>query len=455
MNWNTLPGFVEKYSRITVKQHKTFDGKVIEVLYGAQDENGEPVSPKEAGVDGCGRWFGIETANGTTMFVWQHPSCDGGNVEYGTEFKDEALARMEDDIRAKMALAKDVETLVKDADEQGAEQLKALQEQLNAMTDWKTPKEEVISERIKHAAERFNERLSRIAYNKEEKEKLVEEAKKLSESTDWRNTQDAFRDLQNDWRDLGYAGKTDDDLWDAFKGYQKAFNNNRRDHFSRLDEIHKTAAETKTALIEETKKLTASVKNWKDAGNQMNELMNRWKAAGSAGKETDDALWAQFSELRKNFFDARQDFFKQRSEDIQKAVDAKNELIAKAKEIIEKNDFSKNVTDAMKALDVKWREAGYAGKENNDRLWEEFKNVKEEFWTKKREDNKKRFQDIIDRKKETIRKMREEIEDLEIKKFETEDFDRIRGYERRVDEKKETIESLTSDIADLEKRLNK
>ena len=43
MDWRTLPGFDEKYSRITIKEHKTFGGKTIEVLYGAQDENGNPV----------------------------------------------------------------------------------------------------------------------------------------------------------------------------------------------------------------------------------------------------------------------------------------------------------------------------------------------------------------------------------------------------------------------------
>ena len=43
MDWHTLPGFDEKYSRITIKEHKSLGCKTVEVLYGAQDENGNPI----------------------------------------------------------------------------------------------------------------------------------------------------------------------------------------------------------------------------------------------------------------------------------------------------------------------------------------------------------------------------------------------------------------------------
>ena len=93
MDWHTLPGFDEKYSRITIKEHKSLGCKTVEVLYGAQDENGNPIAPKEAGVDGCGRWYGIESNGEYTMFSWQHPACDGGQLdtlanEYSVEFNN-------------------------------------------------------------------------------------------------------------------------------------------------------------------------------------------------------------------------------------------------------------------------------------------------------------------------------------------------------------------------------
>ena len=37
MNWKTLEGFDEKLAKVSFKAHKTFEGKVVEVLYGAKD----------------------------------------------------------------------------------------------------------------------------------------------------------------------------------------------------------------------------------------------------------------------------------------------------------------------------------------------------------------------------------------------------------------------------------
>ncbi|MBE6127990.1 MAG: DUF349 domain-containing protein [Erysipelotrichaceae bacterium] len=455
MDWRTLPGFDEKYSRITIKEHKTFGGKTIEVLYGAQDENGNPVAPREVGVDGCGRWFGIESNGEYTMFSWQHPACDGGALEFGTDLKDDALQSLEDDMRTKYDLVREAEEASKNASEDAQAVIDEVRSKLDAMKDWRTNKEEEYKERLGRALSRFENSMSHILFNKEQKEKIVEEAKALSESTSWKSAQQGFRELREDWKELGYAGNTNDELWDQFKSFEKQFNENRRNYFDHLDEIHAAAAEAKEKLVAEAREVASNVKNWKSAGDKMNELMEQWKAAGRAGRETDDSLWEQFSEIRRNFFAERKEFFNQRNAEIKEAVARKNELIEKAKEYAANKNFSKEITEKMKELDVAWKAIGFAGKENNDRLWEEFKAAKNEFWDAKREDNTRRFQEIIDRKNETIKNLRNEIEELEIKEYETENFDTIRSYQRRAEEKKEMIDSLQKDIEDLQSRLSK
>ncbi len=455
MDWQTLPGFDEKYSRITIKEHKSLGCKTVEVLYGAQDENGNPVAPREVGVDGCGRWYGIESNGEYTMFSWQHPACDGGQLEFGTDLKENALQGMEDDLKTKYDLVREAEEASKNADEDAQEVINSVKAKLAEMTDWKTAKEEEYKERLERALSRFENSISKILYNKEQKEKIVEEAKELSVSTSWKSVQQAFRDLRDDWKELGYAGKTNDDLWEQFRSFEKAFDENRKNYFAHLDEAHAAATEAKEKLIAEAKEAAANVKNWKAAGDKMNELMDQWKAAGRAGRETDDSLWEQFNSIRKEFFAQRKEFFNQRNAEIKDAVAKKNELIEKAKEYAASKNFSKEITEKMKELDVAWKAIGFAGKENNDRLWEEFKAAKNEFWDAKREDNNRRFREIIDRKNETIRNLKNEIEELQIKEYETENFDTIRSYQRRAEEKKEMIESLQKDIEDLESRLKK
>ena len=92
----------------------------------------------------------------------------------------------------------------------------------------------------------------------------------------------------------------------------------------------------------------------------------------------------------------------------------------------------------MKQLDKEWKAAGYCGKEEGDKLWNEFKTAKEEaFWDGKHSDSQKRFRmPTIGRKEAKIEETRSEINSLQVKSFETEDYDRIHSLERQIEAKK-------------------
>lgn len=452
MDWKTLPGFEEKFARITIKPHNTFGGKVVEVLYGAQDENGNPVQPKEVGVDGCGRWYGVDNDGETTMYVWTHPACDGGNTEYGTEFGENAVEAMENDVRAKLALCRKAEDILKSSGNT-EEQIAELRAEWDAMKDWGTAKEKEYAERLENSLSSFTAKVERFKANAEDKEKLVAEAVELASSTEWKKTQEAFRTLQDEWQEIGSAGDADDELWGKFSAARKQFNDARRAYFDNLDEMRAKAGETKKQLIEEAGNVLAGVKNWKQAGDKMNALMDSWKAAGSSGRETDDELWAQFNGIRKEFFEKRRAFFDERNELRKQAVDAKKALIAKAQEIVDQKNFSKEITEQMKNLDKEWKAAGNAGRDENDKLWDAFKAVKEVFWNAKHEDSLNRFREIIDRKQNSIKTIRAEVERLGEQEYETSDYTKIRGIQSRIEEKKAVIEKLQEEIKDLEAKI--
>ena len=182
--------------------------------------------------------------------------------------------------------------------------------------------------------------------------------------------------------------------------------------------------------------------------------MDKWKEAGSAGRELNDKLWDEFNTIRKSFFDARKQFFNERNAEFKKSSEAKNSIIEQAKEIVASNDFSKQVTDVMKDLDKKWKEAGYSGKDSNDKLWEEFKNIKEKFWDGKHADTQKRFKEVLARKESQVDTIKEEVNRLEEQVFETDNLDVVHSIERRIREKKDTIEKTKADIEDLKKRID-
>lgn len=453
MNWKTLPGLDEKLAKISLKQHKTFDGKVVEVLYGAQDEAGNPIQAEEAGKNGCGRWFGIQTDNDCQMFVWLHPASEGGAVEYGTEFKEEALEVMEEQLRTKQELCRKAETIVSSASETSEEELKQVKEQFDSLKDWNTPKDVQYKERFERACESFGQRMQYVNNNKSLKEAIVKKAEELAQSSEWKKVQAEFEKLQQEWNDIGFAGDSEHDMWKAFKDFQRSFQAKRKEYFATLDDQRKNSGDKKVELIEEAKQIFASVTNWKAATEKMEVLMEAWKKAGFAGKENDDSLWEEFNEIRRNFFVKRKEFFDERAKQLSKSINAKKELIEKATQIRDSKEYTKENADLMKKLDELWKEAGYSGKEDNDRLWETFRAIKNAFWDARHEESEKQLMEAIQRREERLKSLREELNTLEESLYATDESEEIHAIERDIRLMKERIAQIDETVTNMKNRL--
>ncbi len=208
------------------------------------------------------------------------------------------------------------------------------------------------------------------------------------------------------------------------------------------------------AAMDSENPLVKDIKSYKATGDLMNSLMDSWKAVKSAGHETDEALWKEFSAARQEFFTKRRAFYEERDAQRKESIDAKRALIEKAKEIAARNDYSRETTDEMKQLDVEWKKLGYSGKDENDRLWDEFKAAKDVFWNGKHDASQARFKSLIDRKDEQIRNMREQVNRLEERVYETDDFEEEQDLNRRAAQKKNIIENMKKDIEDLKSKLD-
>ena len=90
---------------------------------------------------------------------------------------------------------------------------------------------------------------------KELKAKLIEKAEALSISTDWKNSADAIKRLQQDWKGIGHAGQhVEQKLWKSFRTKCDAFFTAREDHFKKMDVENESNLKLKEALIEKIKK---------------------------------------------------------------------------------------------------------------------------------------------------------------------------------------------------------
>lgn len=450
MDYTTLEGFDEKYAKVRIREHKKFGGKVIEVLYGAKDAEGNPIQPQEGSNDGHGRWFGIEVNGEKRMFSLQKPNET--EVLYTTDSKENALEDMENTIDLKQNLCREATDLLNNEKGDIQEAFNDIVGRWNACTNWNTPKEEDFQRRFTEIQEEFAHRNDRIEENLKEKEEILVRARSVAESTNWKKGQDELNKLRQDLQHVGFAGVAGKELDKEFKNLYNSFQANRKKYYSELDQNRSISKEKKEALIEKAKEVAAQ-QNFKSASDQMVALMEEWKKAGSAGHATDEELWETFNGIRNEFYDKRKTYFAERKVAFDQSISTKKALIEEAKKISEEKDYSKEKTERMKALDQEWRKAGYSGKEDNDKLWDTFTQAKEVFWQAKHQESQQRFVQIIDRKKENIKKLREEIEELGIKEYETDVYDEIRGIQRRIEEKKEVVNKLEEDVKELQAKI--
>ena len=66
----------------------------------------------------------------------------------------------------------------------------------------------------------YEARNDEFSKKKELKAKLIERAEALSNSTDWKNSADTIKRLQQDWKKIGHAGQhVEQKLWKSFRSY--------------------------------------------------------------------------------------------------------------------------------------------------------------------------------------------------------------------------------------------
>lgn len=150
------------------------------------------------------------------------------------------------------------------------------------------PSEEALWKRFSHARTTFD-RERRHFFAELEKQNsgakatkaaLVEEAEKLSTSTEWGATAGAYRDLMTRWKSAGRANRKDDDaLWARFRGAQDAFFAARDAANAEIDAEYGENLVVKEAILAEAEALLP-IKDLAQAKVSLRSIQDRWEAAG-------------------------------------------------------------------------------------------------------------------------------------------------------------------------------
>lgn len=230
------------------------------------------------------------------------------------------------------------------------------------------PTEESLWKRFSHARTTFDrerrhffaELESRNQGAKQAKEALVQEAERLSTSTDWGHTAGAYRDLMTRWKAAGRASRADDDaLWARFRAAQDAFFAARDAESAATDSEYQANLEVKEAILVEAERLVP-VTDLAAAKAALRTLQDRWESAGKVPRGDVQRVEGRMRAVETAVRDAEQAVWRRSNPEtraraegaaaqLESAIAALEEDLAKAQA---KGDKRK-VEEAQTALDAR------------------------------------------------------------------------------------------------------
>jgi len=231
---------------------------------------------------------------------------------------EQMRSREEENLAKKTNLCEQAEEIAKTEAKQSSEWERLTKQLLAIQAEWKTigfapQKMNVkIFERFRAAcdsffskkAEYFKTIKQQYAENADKKRALVEKAKALMDSTDWKKTSDQMIQLQKQWKTIGMAPrKLGDKLWDEFtaacnhffEARNAATGNARSEEHQNLDKKKDIVAQLKTLLDEA-----------EDAAKEkFEQLTAEYQAVGHVPYKEKDNIYNEYrtvlDELKKKF----------------------------------------------------------------------------------------------------------------------------------------------------------
>ncbi|MEE2790164.1 MAG: DUF349 domain-containing protein, partial [Acidobacteriota bacterium] len=123
---------------------------------------------------------------------------------------------------------------------------------------------------------------------------LCEEAERLAESTDWVKTAQRMTELQEQWKKIGSAPRTQErEVWNRFRAATGRFFKRRRDDLVERKQVWAANAKMKEGLCGKAETLSDET-DISAAKAAVRQLQAEWKRVGPVRRTRSDALWRRF-----------------------------------------------------------------------------------------------------------------------------------------------------------------
>ena len=213
--------------------------------------------------------------------------------------------------------------------------------------------------------------------------KLAEQAEALSETNTCKESTQAFKDLAEEWKKIGYVDKyRNDELWNRIETAKNNFFERKRQNQEDINKELLQNLDLKMELVEKAESFAAS-ESWKETTEAFNQLMEAWKKTGRTIHEKNEALWHRFITAKNSFFDRKKAHADKIQAEQESNLAAKLALIEKANALKESTDWGATA-QAFTELMEEWKKTGRVPAEKSDEIWNQFLEAKDYFFKAKK-----------------------------------------------------------------------
>lgn len=222
---------------------------------------------------------------------------------------EEIRAREEENLAKKTALCDKVEAIAAEPNNGNSDWEEHGKQIIDLQAEWKTigfapQKMNVkIFERFRMAcdsfftakAEYYRQLKEKYSQNADKKRDIIERAKALQDSTDWKATSDKLIALQKEWKAVGsLPKKIGDQLWDEFQAVCQHFFERRNEQTAGQRSEQKQNLEKKREIIARLQELAES--GTEDIQGELKKLQQEYNAIGHVPFREKDNVYNEYHE---------------------------------------------------------------------------------------------------------------------------------------------------------------
>lgn len=287
---------------------------------------------------------------------------------------------------------------------------------------------------------------------------ICEQAESLSNSEDWKNASEVYKQLMERWKTIGRVATVDknEELWNRFLNAKNNFFDRKSLHQGQILVEQEANFDAKLRLVEQAENLKEST-DWKETSARYASILDEWKAIGKVPFEKADELWNRMQAAKDHFFNAK----RQHTEEFKVGLEdnyAQKKALVDRIETIKNSTNWREVTTEVNELMATWKTIGPIPREYGDSLWEQFISARQHFFKRKDDDRdarKNRFVQQIQNRLVQSRSFLNTIEDeLQEEESKLVEFNEILSQTGNEDAKDAEIkQNLKNLVAQIEKRL--